>query len=517
MLVIEDKRKLVINSSHNEVITKFIGHAKSFKYNNEDVVAVEHGVEESIVLKNIGFSVPPPIMHYYKFPARFQAMMHQKETAAFLTMHKKALCLNAPGTGKTVSSLWAADFLLQEGVAKKILIVAPLSTLKPVWGRELKHHFTHREFGICVGTRAQRLKIINRTGLQYLIINHDGFTNMAKELTDFDVVIYDEATALKTPGSQRFKTFFAWTKNKPNLWLWLLTGTPISQNPVDAWTLGKLVGGPHSTMSYTNFREHVMKKVTRFKWVPRDEALQICKKALQPSVRFSLDECTDIPATNYVPRDTELTPQQSKAFAEMLKKSVATFGEGQVSAANAAVMLSKLLQICCGVVYGADESFEIDCTNRYDCLTQLLNEVGGKAIVFVPLKGVQQHLLERLRKDKFSVELVNGDVKKAERDEIFHNFQHTDEPQVLLAHPKVAAHGLTLTRAKDVIWYAPIYSLEQYEQANARIRRLSTEGKTSVWHINATPFERELYKRLKNKQNTLSEFLKLVQGVNTDD
>ena len=111
----------------------------------------------------------------------------------------------------------------------------------------------------------------------------------------------------------------------------------------------------------------------------------------------------------------------------------------------------------------------------------------------------------------------NGDVSKKDRDEIFHNFQHTDQPQILLAHPKVAAHGLTLTAAKDIIWYAPIYSLEQYEQANARIRRLTTEGKTSVWHIYATNFEAELYRRLRAKQNTLAEFLDLVRGINSSD
>jgi len=115
------------------------------------------------------------------------------------------------------------------------------------------------------------------------------------------------------------------------------------------------------------------------------------------------------------------------------------------------------------------------------------------------------------------VELVNGDVSTKDRNEIFHNFQHTDEPKILLAHPKVAAHGLTLTAAKDIIWYAPIYSLEQYEQANARIRRLNTEGRTSVWHLYATNFEAELYRRLRAKQNTLAEFLDLVRGINSSD
>jgi SNF2 family DNA or RNA helicase len=135
----------------------------------------------------------------------------------------------------------------------------------------------------------------------------------------------------------------------------------------------------------------------------------------------------------------------------------------------------------------------------------------------VPLRGVQDQLQAKLTADGFDVASVHGDVNKNERNQIFNDFQHTDRPQILLAHPKVAAHGLTLTRAKDIVWFAPIYSLEQYEQANARIRRLTTTGKTTVWHIWATGFEAELYRRLRAKQNTLAEFLNLVQGINSDD
>jgi SNF2 family DNA or RNA helicase len=515
MLVIPEKRKIVINSTANSAVASAVPHARAFTHNGEALVAMDYGIDESLVLKNLGFHVPAPILHFYDWPARFAPMEHQKETAAFLTMHKRALCLNAPGTGKTLSSIWAADFLLQEGHARKVLIVAPLSTVKVVWGRELRHHLPHRSFVICTGTRQKREELLAQPGVQYVIINHDGFTNMQSSLTGFDVVIYDEATALKTPGSQRFKTFYKWVQtNQP--WLWLLTGTPISQTPTDAWSLARLVDAPLAPRSYTTFKDMVMQKVTTFKWVPRKDALDICKKVLQPSIRFSLDECKDLPDTNFVGRRTEMTPQQTKAFKDMKDKAVTVFAAGEVTAPNAAVVLSKLLQICCGVVYGDNQTIAIDATARYNTLTELLDEIGDKVIIYVPLKGVQNWLFERLQIDKYDVALVNGDTSKKNRDQIFNDFQHTDSIRILLAHPKVAAHGLTLTRAKDIIWYAPIYSLEQYEQANARIRRLSTTGKTTVWHIWATEFEAELYRRLRLKQNTLAEFLALVQGVNSD-
>lgn len=516
MLVIPEKRKIVINSTANSAVAQCIPHAKTFDMGGESMVAMPYGVEESMVLRNLGFVVPAPILEYYNWPARFAPMDHQKETAAFLTMHKRALCLNAPGTGKSISSLWAADFLLTEGIAKKVLIIAPLSTLKVVWGRELRHHLPHRSFVVCVGSKEKRLQLLDTPGVQYVIINHDGFTNMQAYLKDFDVVIYDEATALKSPSSQRYKIFAKWAQtNQP--WLWLLTGTPISQTPADAWTLARLVDSPNCPKSFTTFKDQVMQKVSTFRWIPRTNALDTCKKVLQPSIRFSLDECKDLPDTNFVGRKAELTKQQEKAFKDMKDKAVTIFAAGSVTAPNAAVALSKMLQICCGVVYSDSGTIAIDASERYNTLTELLTEIGDKAIVFVPLRGVQDWLQEKLTADGFDVASVHGDVSKKARDQIFNDFQHTDSIKVLLAHPKVAAHGLTLTRAKDIIWFAPIYSLEQYEQANARIRRLTTTGKTTVWHIWATGFEAELYRRLRAKKNTLAEFLSLVQGVNSDD
>lgn len=515
MLVVPDKRKLVISTDAYAQVAAAIPHAKTFVHEGQKLVALDHGPEEVLVLKNIGLKAPEPIRHYYSWPGRFKPMDHQKDTAAFLTMNKRALCLNSPGTGKTISSLWAADYLLESGAVKRILIVAPLSTVNVVWGREIHQHLPHRSVDMLVGTMQKRRDLLAK-GAQYCVINHDGFTHMHTELQDFDLVIYDEATALKSPSSQRFKVFFNWV-NKKSPWLWLLTGTPISQNPTDAWTLARLVNSPTVPRSFTAFRDAVMNKVTTFKWVPRSDALETCKKVLQPSIRFSLDECKDLPDTNFVGRKCELSKTQERAFKEMQDHSIVVFRDANVSAANAAVALGKLLQICCGVLYGNEsEHIAIDSAPRYDAFTELVDEIGDKVIVFCPLRGVQEWLFNQMSAKGYDVAMVNGDTSKADRNEIFSKFQDTEQIKVLLAHPKVAAHGLTLTRAKDIIWYAPIYSLEQYEQANARIRRLTTSGKTTVWHLYATTFEAELYRRLKSKQRVLGDFLNLVRGVNEE-
>lgn len=513
MQVIESKRKVVLNTSKYDQIAAAIPHAKVFDHNGRIYTALEHGVEETLVLKNLGIKkVPSPILSYYSWPARFRAMEHQKQTAAFFVSNRRALCLNSPGTGKSISSLWAADFLLEEGLARKVLIVAPLSTVKVVWGKELRHHLPHRSFELLLGDKKRRIEKLQTPGVQFLIVNHDGFNIIKEHLNDVDVVIYDEATALKTPGSQRFKTFYRWAMDK-NIWMWLLTGTPIAQSPVDAWTLARLVNSPHVPRSFTAFKDLVMQKVTTFKWVPRPEALDICMRVLQPSIRYSLDECKELPDTVFLEHECPMTPEQIKAFKEMRERAVLLAHD--VSAPNMAVALSKMLQICCGVVYGNDgDRVNLDFTGRYDSMKEVIDEIGDKVIVFVPLRGVQDRLFEKLTADGYDVATVHGDVTGNERNQIFDDFQNTPKIKILLAHPKVAAHGLTLTRAKDIIWYAPIYSLESYEQANARIRRLGTEGKTRVHHLYGNTFEKELYSRLKSKQRVLGEFLALVKGGN---
>lgn len=513
MLVIPSKKKLVINTKRYPELVAAMPHAKVFSHNGTILTAVEHGVEEALVLRNLGYkNVPSPILHYYDWPARFTPMDHQRETAAFLVGARKALCLNAPGTGKSISALWAADYLMRAGIIKKVLIVAPLSTLKPVWGKELMHHMPHRRFSIITGSRARRQQLLDDPDLEVAIVNHDGFSTMPSAFDGYGLVIYDEATALKNPSSQRFKKFAGFV-TKHNPWLWLLTGTPIAQNPTDAWALAKLVDSKTLPRSFTAFKDMTMQQITSFKWIPRTNALDTCKRVLQPSIRYDLAQCKDLPETVYIDRQCDLTPEQLGAFKEM--QDEACVAGADISAANAAVLFQKLLQIACGVAYNDDkENVVFDDAGRVDTLLEIMEELGDKCIVFVPLRGVQNRLEQLLRDAKIDVAAVHGDVSKTERDDIFHRFQNTDEVRVLLAHPKVAAHGLTLTRAKSIIWYAPIYSLEMYEQANARIKRLTTEGKTVVYHIYATAFEQEMYRRLKHKQKVLSDFLSLVRGRN---
>jgi SNF2 family DNA or RNA helicase len=136
-----------------------------------------------------------------------------------------------------------------------------------------------------------------------------------------------------------------------------------------------------------------------------------------------------------------------------------------------------------------------------ELVREIIEEADAKVLVFVPLTGALKVLAAELAKD-FSVEIVHGETSKNERDRIFKDFQSTKNPRVLVANPGTLSHGLTLTAANTVVWFAPINSNETYQQANARVTRPGQKLNTLIVHVEATPLERKIYDRLQGKEKT---------------
>ena len=511
MLVVERAKTLALKLNHPNRVLDTIPTAKTVEVRGIPLVLAPHRLDEVKVLNNLGIKAPSPILHYYDWPGQFKPYDHQKQTAAFLTLNQRGLVLNEIGTGKTQSSLWAADYLIKTGHVKKVLILSPLSTLERVWGDALFKEFTHRKFVVLHGTAAKRKQLLERDA-QFYIINHDGFPIIADQTVGmFDLVIVDEAAVLRNPSTQRFKLFRRWVDANPATRLWLMTGTPTPNDPTDAWALAKLVGSPHCTKTFTAFREQVMMKIGQWKFIPRPESVDIVKHILQPAVRYTRDECFDLPDTVIQTRQVDLTPEQSLHYKKMLKHFVSEATEGTITAVNEAVKIQKLVQIACGVAYGDDgQHIELDCSPRVNLVKEVIEEAGEKVIVFVPLTGTL-HMLEKELGKHWSVGVVNGEVSSHKRNQIFHDFQHSRDPHVLIAHPGTMAHGLTLTSASTIIWYGPINSNEQYTQANGRIERIGKKHVSNVIHIEATELEYRMYERLKNKQKLQGLLLDLIQ------
>jgi SNF2 family DNA or RNA helicase len=259
-----------------------------------------------------------------------------------------------------------------------------------------------------------------------------------------------------------------------------------------------------------------MMKIGQWKFVPRPESVDIVKHILQPAVRYTRDECFDLPDTIIQTRQVDLTAEQKKHYTHMLKHFVTeASAAGTITAVNEAVKLQKLIQICCGVAYGDDgQNIQVDCTPRINLVKEIIEEAGEKVIVFVPLTGTL-HMLEKELGKHWDVGVVNGEVSSHKRNQIFHGFQHNKNPHVLIAHPGTMAHGLTLTTASTIIWYGPINSNEQYTQANGRIERIGKKHVSNVIHIEATDLEHRMYERLRNRQKLQGLLLDLIQQQTT--
>ena len=497
---------------HPNRVLDSIPTAKPLEVRGIPLVIAPHRLDEVKVLRNLGIKAPSPILHYYDWPGRYTPYQHQKETAAFLTLHQRCLVLNEIGTGKTQSALWAADYLIKTKQVKKVLILSPLSTLERVWGDGIFTGLVHRKFVVLHGTAEKRLKLL-KTEADFYIVNHDGFPIIGPHCHGmFDLVIVDEAAVLRNPSTQRYRIFRRWLDNNAAVRLWLMTGTPTPNEPTDAWALAKLINSPHLSKTFTAFREMVMMKVGQWKQVPRPEAMEVVKHVLQPAVRFTRDECFDLPETIVQTRKVELTTEQAGHYKQMLKHFVTEASSaGTITAVNEAVKIQKLVQIACGVAYGDDgQHIELDCGPRVKLVKEVIEEAGEKVIVFVPLTGTL-HMLEKELAKHWSVGVVNGEVSSTKRNQIFHDFQHGKNPQVLIAHPGTMAHGLTLTTATTIIWYGPINSNEIYVQANGRIERIGKKRVSNVIHIEATDLEHAMYERLRNKQKIQGVLLDMIQ------
>lgn len=516
MLVIEQSKALALKLDNPAVVLAAIATAKTLSVRGKDVVVLPHKLDEVRVLRNLGIDAPSPIMHYYDWPGQHTPYAHQKETSAFLTLITRGLVLNEIGTGKTSSALWAADYLMNTKQVRKCLIISPLSTLERVWGDAIFTQFFHRKAVTLHGSAEQRRRLLD-TDADFYVVNHDGFNIIAKEaIGRFDLVIVDEAAVMRNPGTNRYKVFKRWLDHNPDVRLWLMTGTPTPNEPTDAWALARLVGSPYCTSTYTAFKNQVMVKQGMYRWLPRPEAVSITQHILQPAVRYTRDECLDLPETVYQTRKVALTAEQRLHYNKMMKSffieaAAVPAGSTSITAINEAVKLQKLVQIACGVAYDdKGNNVELDCSPRVKVVSDLIEEAGGKVIVFVPLTGTL-HMLERELSKKYSVAVVNGEVSASKRNDIFQRFQNEDEPHVLVAHPGTMAHGLTLTAASTIIWYGPITSNEQYVQANGRVERIGKRHVSNVIHVEGTDLEHKMYQRLQNRQKLQGLLLDLIQ------
>jgi SNF2 family DNA or RNA helicase len=504
MEIIEDKALLLRTRNPHKfnVIPK---HKVVGEENGIYEIAVYWGLDEVRVLKNLGVkNVPSPITRRYTWAGRYKPMAHQIETSAFLTMNRRAFCFNDPGTGKTLSALWAADYLMNRGDVRRVLILCPLSIMHSAWMGDIGNSVIHRSAVVAHHAQsARRIEMIQQK-YEIVIANYDGLNLIANEINNdgrFDLVIVDEANAYKNPSTRRWKALASIIK--PETYLWMMTGTPASQSPVDAYGLARLVNPNGVPKFQTAWRDKVMNKITMFKWAPKPDAREKVFMALQPAIRYTKAQCLDLPPVITVTREVPMTPQQNKYYRLLKEQMLAQAAGETISAVNAGVVVSKLLQISCGAAYTDDrEVVEFDAAPRLNVLGEILEETSRKVIIFALFRSSIETIVTHLTKQGYGVGQIHGDVTATKRGQIINDFQTTDNIRVLVLQPQATAHGITLTAADTVVFFGPLMSVEQYVQCIARADRKGQDSdKVTVVHIESSPIERKLFKAMNTKVN----------------
>ncbi len=512
---IVQNRALLLKVRDPNRITAVIPKSKILHHDGEVAqVLVNWDLEEATVLKNLRIKgVPSPINATYTWPGLYKPFDHQKQTSSFLTLHRRSFCFNEQGTGKTASVIWAADYLMTKRIIKRVLVICPLSIMESAWRNDLFKFAMHRRVDIAYGRPDKRREII-ASDAEFVMINYDGVEIVFDALVkgNFDLIVIDEANAYKNPTTKRWKILNGLIK--PNTWLWMLTGTPASQSPVDAYGLAKLVNPESVPRFYGGFRDQVMNKITQFKWVPKLNAEEVVHRALQPAIRFTKEQCLDLPEMTYVTRDVPLTAQQEKYY-EMLRKQLIVQAAGEeITTVNAAANLNKLLQLSGGAVYSdTGEVVQFDASNRLAVLREVIEESSHKVLVFVPYRHAIEVVAEDLRKHGYATAVIHGSVPVGKRSDIFERFQTKNDLQVLVIQPQAASHGVTLHAANTIVYWSPVMSVETYLQCNARVHRAGQKNPSVVVHLQGSGVERRMYKMLDNKMDIHNRIIELYGEI----
>ena len=430
---------------------------------------------------------------------------HQITTVKFLLTNQRAFVLNDLGTGKTLSALWTIDILLRMHKIEKVLVVSPLSTVQSVWGNEIFSNFPHLRYGIAHGSKEQRIKVI-KSNTHIVIINFDGIKTCSDELAkeNFDIIVIDELTAFKNAQADRSKVIKKISHACKSVFG--MTGLVCPNSPTEAWSQGRIINpsSPYLPRYYGQFRDQVVMEIMQGVFVPKPGSDAIVHRALQPAIRFTREECLDLPDLFSSEIEVSMTANQIKMYKKMKEDLYLKHQKGEITASNAGVMLMKLLQITAGAVKDDEGNIVYcDADNKITSILETFDNLGQtKLIVVAAFRAVVERLNEIFLSKKIRSNYIHGGVPAKQRPNIIDNFQNGDG-QILVFQPASSAHGITLTASSTIVWHSLVASGEVYNQFCARIRRAGQTKKQYIQHLLSSPAEKRLMSILKNK-TTLS-------------
>jgi SNF2 family DNA or RNA helicase len=509
---------------------RLLEYARGAKQINGSYVAMPATLTNLQVARVFGLPVIRPLKDYaYPRGGHIKVPFHaQTETANFLAVNPRAAVLSDMGTGKTLSALWAADAIMRDQPGTKAVISAPLSTLQTVWGDAIFQNFLGRRTAVILhGTPAQRIEKLSENH-DFYIVNHDGIKNGVKFSTtpkrkmelggfaaalaarqDIRIAIIDEAGAFRAHSTLRSRAAHAVLAKRD--FVWVLTGTPIPNGPLDAYGIAKLINNAKGEY-FTNFRNRIMMQdqFSKFKWYPKKGATEEAYKLMQPAIRFRIEDCQDLPELSVVDLHCELSDEQRGWMKELKREFLLELEKGTIQAVNEAALRSKFLQIAGGVVYDDKHAeHKVDYRPRLAALRELIDTALSKTIIFAPFISTVNMLNGGLT--EFTRDVIYGATSAKDRIAIIRAFQQERDPRVLIAHPETIAEGQNLTAAAAVVWWSPTDKTRLYMQGNKRIHRPGQLRNCTVVNISGCETEREVYRRHVNNESMQGALFKLVE------
>ncbi|MCA9367019.1 hypothetical protein KC887_02000 [Candidatus Kaiserbacteria bacterium] len=431
--------------------------------------------------------------------------------STFLLLRRNGHIFATGNTGKTISVI--EGFIRRK--AKKMLVLAPLSILRPAWGDDITKFAPHLTWAIAHGSK--RVDAINGDA-DIVISNHDSVKWMAKLPKDtwdkYDMICIDEFTAFKNRTAQRSKAALAVIRNFECRVI--LSGTPNSNTICDLWhPIFMLDGGKRLGPQFFRFRSQVCTPVQvgpssmMVKWEDKPGAEQMVADILADiTVRHKFEDCLDIPENTTRYMYVDLPTKLRKQYEELSYNSFLELEKGTISAIHAGAKTKKLLQLLSGAVYDEQGNVVNAHEDRHQLVMELVAE-RKKSVVAFNWKHERDALIKLAESAGIKYAVIDGSVSTNDREIAVKRFQLGDL-QVIFAHPQSAGHGLTLTAGSATIWCSPTYNAEHFQQFNRRIYRAGQRKQTETILIAARDTkEEEVYEKLSGKLQRMEDLLSI--------
>ena len=443
---------------------------------------------------------------------------HQASTIAFLLNQERALITSDAGTGKTRCVLEA----FKQSESRRMLVLAPLSILKPAWGDDIDQWTPDLTWGISTSQSAKARRQAFDSKCDIVITNHDAVKWLLKPanislLHDFDMICVDEVTAFKNPTSDRSRAI----RSLVDLFerRVMMSGTITPNSVTDIWHPCVLLDdGERLGRSFYGFRLQVCtpKQVgpnpNQVKWLDNVGAEdQVAAKIHDITIRYRFEDCIDIPENTHRMMYIDLPSKLQTDYIILKEQAILEAESGVIiNAIHAGAKYQKLLQLCSGAVYDENGATQVFSTARSQLVMDLVAERDHTVVAF-NWKHQKAELLKIADKMGFAYAVIDGETSRSAREKAVEAFQ-AGKLKVLFAHPASASHGLTLTKGCATIWASPTNRSELFSQFNSRIYRAGQKRKTETITIAARDtFEEDAYNTLDGKLAAMGSLLDIFQ------